>query len=291
MKKITTLLAIAFCIHANAQIITTVVGNGTQSFSGDGGQATAAAVNDAAQTAFDASGNLYFADAINSRIRKVTSAGIITTVAGNTTYGYSGDGGAATAAKINYAGGVAIDGAGNMYIADGNNYRIRKVNTAGIITTYAGTGTYGYSGDGGQATAAGIDQVGAVICDAAGNVYFNNPDYNYIRKITTAGIISTVVGNGAASFSGDGGQATAAAINNPIYMAFDAAGNLYFSDFNNSRIRKVTPAGIISTVVGNGTNGYAGDGGPATAAELSYAEGVFVDGAGNIYIGDQFNNR
>jgi len=274
-------------------IISTFAGNGTRGYSGDGGQATAAQLFDPSGVAFDASGNLYIADTQNSCIRKVSTAGIITTVAGDTTSGYSGDGGQATVAELASPTGVTVDANGNLYIVDGFN-RIRKVNTNGIISTIAGTGTTGYSGDGGPATAAELNfpEEGLVI-DLVGNLYFSDRNNNKIRIINTSGIINTFAGNNTGGgYSGDGGQATTAELSGPFGLAIDASQNIYVADVYNSRIRKIAVSGIITTVAGgNGINGYGGDGGQATDAELNQANGVALDAAGNLYIADSFNNR
>ncbi len=282
------LVQLSFGGFAQSGIITTVAGNGTTGFSGDGGSATSAQLSDIFGVAIDSAGNLYVADQGNFRIRKVTVAGVISTVAGNGTMGFSGDGGPATAAQLNAAGGVAVDLAGNLYIADEANFRIRKVDAAGVISTVAGNGTQGSSGDGGPATAAQITPYRLTV-DSSGNLYI--VDIGRIRKVTTAGVISTVAGNGTEGFSGDGGPATAAQLNSPNDVAIDAAGNLYIADGFNRRIRKVTPAGVISTVAGNGTKGFSGDGGPATAAQLYHPMGVAVDSVGNLYIADDSGQR
>ncbi len=219
--------------------------------SGDGGQATAAEIAGAYAVVCDAAGNLYIADN-NSCIRKVTTSGIISTVAGGAIAGFSGDGGDATAAELFDPTGVAIDATGNLYISDSFNSRIRKVNTLGIITTFAGNGTSGYSGDGGPATAAELMFTDEITFDAAGNLYIADYQGNRIRKVNTAGIISTVAGNGTAAYGGDGGQATAAQLNQPPGVAIDASGNLYIADNSNNRIRMVCNAadnvsGIISS--------------------------------------------
>ncbi len=283
--------------QSQAQIINTIAGTGTAGFSGDGGPATAAMIANPWMLAADYFGNVYLGSYYGttssySRIRKIDNTGIITTCAGTGTSGFSGDGGPATAAQLSYAGGVATDAAGNLYISDWGNWRIRKVNTSGIITTVAGNGTGGYSGDGGPATAASIYNYWSIASDPIGNLYIYNW-YNYrIRKIDTAGIITTIAGNGSFGVSGDGGPATAASIGSNIYgIAADAYGNVYFADFSNSRIRMINSSGIISTVAGNGATGSTGDGGPATAAQIGEPIGVAVDLAGNIIIADWNNDR
>jgi trimeric autotransporter adhesin len=275
-----------------AGIISTMAGNGTEGFSGDGGVATEAQLDDPFGVAFDSTGNLYISDARNNRIRKVTPAGIISTVAGNGNYGYSGDGSSAIAAELCEPDGLAVDSAGNLYIADTRNDRIRKVTTVGIISTVAGNGTQGFSGDGGLATAAQLNNPSSIAVDSAGNFYISDTGNNRIRKVTPAGIISTVVGNGNyGCYSGDGGPAIAARLCGPNGVAVDSAGNLYIADQGNNRIRKVTTVGIISTVAGNGTKGYSGDGGVASAAQLNNPHSVAVNSTGNLYIADAGNNR
>ncbi len=271
-------------------IISTITGNGTSGFSGDGGQATASELSYPICITLDAASNLYIADESNHRIRKVNTAGIITTVAGNGTAGFSGDGGQATAAEINAPEGVAFDIAGNFYIGDYHNYRVRMVNTSGIINTVAGNGTMGYSGDGGAATAAELNYPCGLTIDAENNIYIADLANNRVRKINTLGIINTIAGNGTQGYSGDGGQATAAELYNPAWLTFDAAGNLYISDMDNNSIRMVNSAGIISAIAGNGTAGYSGDGGAATAAELHGPQGIAFDSVGNLYFSDYGNN-
>ncbi len=296
-----------------AGIISTFAGSysgGT--YSGDGGQASVAELNNPIGLAVDASDNLYITDQGNDLIRKIVlSTGIITTVAGDTTGlspflpgvgSYGGDGGQATNAKLNNPTAIAFDVAGNLYIADAGNNLIRKVNTTGIITTVAGDTNgvtsmscggpcnTGYSGDGGIATAAKLNNPYAVACDAAGNLYISDQGNNRIRMVNTAGIITTIAGNGTGGFSGDGGQATAAEINQPYGISFDAGGNLYFSDYYTNRIRKINTSGIITTVAGNGAFGYTGDGGQATAATLNNPVAVAFDASGNLYIADAYNN-
>lgn len=291
------LLAAACFAQPVPGTINTVAGSNAQGFSGDGGPATSAALNQPPFVAIDPSGNLYIADAGNNRIRKVDGLGIITTFAGNGTAGFSGDGGPATAASLNNPIGVNFDAAGNLYIADTPNERVRKVDTAGVITTIAGNGAAGFSGDGGPATAAAFYNPVRTIADNAGNVYVADQSNHRVRRIDAAtGIITTVAGNGAGNpqngaFSGDGGPATQASLNNPTALALDAAGNLYLSDQFNQRVRKVDTNGIITTVAGNGTQGFLGDGGPATSAQLNYPGGLAIDSAGNLYINDDLNYK
>jgi sugar lactone lactonase YvrE len=272
-------------------IISTVAGNGTEGYSGNGGQATNAELARPAGVAVDASGNLFIADWENQRVRKVGTNGIITTVAGNGTAAYSGDGGPATSAELNGPWGVAVDASGNLFIADYGNERIRKVGTNGIITTVAGNGTQGYSGDGGPATHAELSLPSGVAVDGSGNLFIADFYNSRIRKVGTNGIISTVAGNGTAGYSGDGGAATRAELDFPLGVTVDASGNLFIADSSNSRIRKMGTNGIITTVAGNGTMGYSGDGGAATRAELSGPIGVAVDASGDLFIGDQYNMR
>jgi len=291
MKKLLLLISFSCALVSNAQIISTIAGNGTAAYTGDGGQAIAASLNSPRQIVLDAAGNLYFSEANNNCVRKVNSAGVITTVAGNGILGYTGDGGQATAAELTTPYGLARDAAGNLYIVDYGDNRIRKVNTNGIISTFAGTGTAGFGGDGGQATAAKLYHPAGIAIDAAGNLYIADISNQRIRKINTAGIITTVAGTGSATFGGDGGQATAASLQNAEGINIDGAGNLYIVDTNNGRVRKVNSSGIITTIAGNGTLGYSGDGGQATAAKIYNPTGVAFDAAGNLYIADGWNGR
>lgn len=220
------------------------------------------------------------------------SAQTISTLAGNGTGAYAGDGFAATAASLNYPTGVVTDAAGNVFVADLVNHCVRKIDGSGIITTVAGTGTMGSSGDGGPATAALLNAPECLAFDTSGNLYIADQGAHVVRKIDASGTISRVAGNGLAGYTGDGVQATATKLNNPGGLAFDRSNNLYIADAYNNRVRKVTPAGIISTVAGfGGANAYGGDGGPATAAQFHTCGGVAVDTAGNIFITDAFNHR
>ncbi|MBS1857401.1 MAG: hypothetical protein JST11_18680 [Acidobacteria bacterium] len=283
---------------ASAQTITTVAGNGVASYSGDGGSATQATINGAPYVATDLSGNLYIADQNNNRVRRVDANGIITTVAGTGAQGFSGDGGPAAQASLNYPTGVCTDAAGNLYINDLGNYRVRKVDTSGKITTVAGNGLQGSGGDGGPATQASMYIPIRCVVDASGNLYVTDQSGQKIRMINPAGVISTFAGTGAnagphsiGTYSGDGGPAGNAALNNPTAITVDSAGNIYFSDQYNQRIRKVDKNGIITTIAGNGTAGYSGDNGPATAAALNYPGGLVADQNGDIYVIDDLNYR
>jgi sugar lactone lactonase YvrE len=229
-------------VTTSTGLISTVAGDGTGGYSGDGGAATNAELYLPTGVALDSADNLYVADAANNRIRKVTvSTGIISTVAGNGTYGYSGDGGPATSAELNYPYAVDLSAASDIYIADSSNNRIRKVTAStGIITTVAGNGTGGYSGDGGTATKAEIYDPTGVAVDAADNIYIADAVNGRIRKVTaSSGIITTVAGNGGLGYSGDGGAATSAELCAPVDVAVDIVGNFYIADMCNERIRAV----------------------------------------------------
>jgi sugar lactone lactonase YvrE len=295
MKKITKFrltvssISLLTC-NLNAQIITTYAGTGGSGYSGDGVSATLASLSTPHAIAADAGGNLFIADALNNRIRKISPSGIISTIAGNGSLGYSGDGGPATAATLNHPFEIALDPQStNVYIGDIDNYVIRKVNASGIISTVAGTGTRGYSGDGGQATAARLNGASGVALDRLGNLYISDGGNHCIRKVSTSGIITTIAGIGTVGFGGDGGPATAARLNYPGFLFIDANKNVFVSDNGNHRVRKIDSNGIITTVVGNGSAGYSGDGGPATAAALNFTSGVDFDASGNMYIGDYSN--
>ncbi len=250
-------------------------------------------------TAFDAAGNLYYAETGNHVVRKVTSAGIITTVAGNGVQGFAGDGGLATAAELDSPAGLALDSSGDLFIADSHNHRVREVSAAtGIIATIAGTGAPGFSGDGGMATAATLDLPTALTLDASGNLYVADSNNHRVRRIAAAtGAITTVAGNGVEAFAGDNGPATAASIDSPNGLALDASRNLYIADTHNGRVRMVSAAtGVISTVAGAGVVAgnvlsFGGDNGPATAAGLALPRGLTMDAAGNLYFADSANHR
>jgi sugar lactone lactonase YvrE len=269
---------------AQGIMINTVAGYPSAGFSGDGGLATAAQFNTPSGMAIDNAGTLYVADELNNRIRKIYAGGIITTIAGSGPVGigaYGGDGGSALSARLNAPLGIAVDTFGNIYIADNQNFRIRKMNTAGIISTIGGTGVSGYTGDGGPATNAKISYVQSLTIDVYGNLFFADVGNHVVRKMTPAGIISTVAGIGMSGFSGDGGAATLAKLNTPRGVKADAAGNLYIADLGNARVRKVDVSGVISTFAGGGSGG---PGGPATAADIAGVSDIAIDPAGNVII-------
>ena len=275
--------------------IYTVAGNAaTAGYSGDGGLAVNAQLNEPNASVLDAVGNLYFTDEYNNVVRKVTVAtGVITTIAGNGTAGYSGDNGPATSAELASPTGLAIDAAGNLYVCDTTNAVVREIATNRVITTIAGDGTAGYAGDGGPATSAEMYSPSAIVIDSAGDLFVADASYAVVRKISVnTGIITAFAGNASSrGYSGDGGPAAAAALQSPEGLAIDSGGNLYIADSGNNVIRKVDAiTGVITTVAGNASlPGYTGDGGPATSAGLNYPTGVAVDSAGNIYIADAFN--
>lgn len=289
-------------VTASTGDISTAAGNGTSGYSGDGGAATSAELTTPRALAVDGSGNIYIGDSSNNVVRKVTaSTGYISTVAGNGSAGYSGDAGPATSAKLDDPAYIAVDGSGNLFIVDASNYVIREVlASTGYIYTVAGGGTLGticgaktdYLGDGCQATNAVLAQPEGVAVDGGGNLYIADCGYQVIREVSAStGIISSVVGiPDTFGFSGDGGAAGSAKLNSPFDVKVDGSGNLYFADTGNQRIRKVTAStGYISTVGGNGADGYTGDGGAATSAELNNPEYIAVDSSHNIYLTDTNN--
>jgi len=282
-----------------AGIITTVAGNGVQGFAGDNGPATAAELDSPAGLAVDAAGDLFIADSHNQRVREVAAAsGLIATIAGTGAAGFGGDGGAATAARLDLPTALALDAAGDVVVADTGNHRVRRIAAAtGAITTIAGNGMEGYSGDGGAATAAYLDSPNGVALDAVGNLYIADTHNGRVRKVSAAtGAISTVAGAGVVGgnvqvFGGDNGAATAAGLALPRGLTMDAAGNLYFADSANHRIRRISPSGTITTVAGQGTEAFAGDNAPAASASLDSPRSVAVSPTGQLTLADSGNQR
>jgi sugar lactone lactonase YvrE len=294
LAKIWLLIALSVAIPfatLNAQPITTVVGTGIGGSIGEGTAATGANLFSSNGLALDANGNLYIADSGNHRVRKVGLDGIISTVAGNGTAGFSGDGAAAKNAQLNYPVNLAFTASGDLLIADYGNHRIRRVAADGVISTIAGTGTEGSAGDGAAATAAQLNNPIGLAVGADGSVFIGDAQNHRVRKIGTGGIISTVAGNGTAGFAGDGAAATSAQLNFPGALAIDAAGNLFIADYANNRVRKLATDGVITTYAGTGTAGFTGDAGVATAAQLSGPFALAIGGNGSLLIADQNNGR
>jgi RHS repeat-associated protein len=272
-------------------IITTVVGNGIPGFSGDRGPANAAQLSDPEGAAVGPDGSLFIADTYNARIRRVGPDGVITTVAGNGTPGFRGDGGPATAAQLNGPAGVAVGPDGSLYIADSGNYRVRRVGPDGIITTLAGNGSSGFVGDGSPAAAARLTLPTGVAVGPDGSLFIADFWDHRVRRVGPDGVITTVAGNGTFGFSGDGGPATTAQLYSPWGVTVGPDGSLYVVDSLNNRIRRVGPDGVITTVAGNGTFGFSGDGGPATQARLERPNGIAVGPDGSLFIADTYNAR
>lgn len=273
--------------------INTIAGVGTYGYAGDGAQATLAELKAPYGVAVDSAGNIYISDLLNQVVRVVNAKGVINTYAGNNCcYGYFADGVPATSTSINQPVGLAVDSAGNLYIADSQDNRVRTVSPAGIINSAAG-GYSGWSdngGDGGPAVPSDLNVPLGVAVDGLGNLYIADSEDNRVRKVTPAGIITTVAGTGVAGSYGDGGPAYVAQLNRPWAVAADAVGDIYIADYNNSRIRMVNTAGIITTIAGGAGPGYTGDGGPATLAMLNFPTGLALDTNGNLYVADSSNN-
>ena len=272
-------------------IISTIAGIGEYGFSGDEKKATSAKFATVCDVTIGENGEIYFADTYNQRIRKIDLKGNISTVAGSGYPYYSGDGGSAMEAELDHPHGIALDPAGNLYIADTYNHRIRKVDKKGRISTVIGNGSPGYSGDGYSALMAQIYYPYGITLDKEGNIYIADTHNYRIRKVDKKGIITTIAGTGERGFSGDYQLATKASLGKVYKLNFDSQGNLYLADVSNHRIRKIDTRGIIYTVVGNGEYGYSGDGAPATTAKISQPYDVVVDKQSNIYFTDSFNHR
>ena len=272
-------------------MISTVAGTGDAGFSGDGGPALAAHLSRPFGVAVDPSGTLFIADTDNNRIRKVSPDGVISTIAGTGVAAFSGDNGPGVDAQLNSPRGLAVDPAGHVVIADSVNNRVRRLDGAGTITTIAGTGTAGFSGDGGPAVDAMINYPRSIAFDPAGRLVFVDTRNARVRRVDGSGVISTIVGDGVGGFGGDGGPATAAHLNVPYGVAYDRAGVLYIADSSNYRVRAVEPSGTISTVAGTGAEALSGDGGPATLAPVDYPIAVATDRAGGVDVAVRDSGR
>jgi len=289
----------------NYGTITTIAGTGTPAAAatpgdnGDGGAATKAQLGAPACVAVDAAGDVFIGDMTKNVVREVNASGTISTYAGTGTAGYAGDGKAANAAELNAPTACAVDAAGDLYVADSGNNVVRRIDAKGVITTVAGNGNFagsgkgGFSGDGGAATAAELNQPYGVAIDGAGNLYIADTVNYRVRRVNAAtGVIATIAGNGMAGYGGDGGAATSAELYNPEGLAVDGSGDVYFADQANNVVRKVDASGNISTVAGRKKEyGYAGDGGKATSADLNGPTAVALDTAGNLYISDTGDMR
>lgn len=271
-------------------IIVTIAGNGGLGSTGDGSLGTSAEIRPYGM-AVDKNKNVYISDAAYHKIRKVSAAGIMSTVAGTGVIGSAGNGGSALSAQLSAPYGMTFDEAGNLYVADGLANVVRKISPAGIISRFAGDDTAGFAGDDGAAVVAKLDSPYAVAADRKGNVYISDMINNRVRKVDAAGIITTYAGTGSHGYSGDGGLAMFAELDRPAGLATDTIGNLYIADADNDVIRMVDTAGVITTVVGNGTPGFGGDLGPVNGCNLHTPFGVAVDKYGEIYIADANNQR
>ena len=266
-------------------------GNGIAGFSGDGGAAVNASLNNPFAVAVDKNGNVFISDYRNYRIRRISPGGIISTVAGSGVNGFSGDGGPATQAQFGFVSCLAFDNNNDLLICDETNNRVRKVTPAGVVSTIAGNGKQAYSGDGGAATLAALNQPQGLLTDPAGHIYIAEFGNQTVRRIELDGTISTFAGNGTHGFSGDGGPAARAQLAQPDGLVLDSAGNLYIGDSDNSRIRMVNPAGIITTVAGSGAQGFGGDNGSPLQASFHFPNGLAMDSSGRLYVGDTGNAR
>ena len=258
---------------------------------GDGKLATDVILTLVDGIAVDREGNIYISHRSMNRIRKIGKDGIITTVAGNGEAGYSGDGGPAISATLNFPAGLCVDNDGNLFVADRNNHRVRRVDREGVITTVAGTGAPDFGGDAGPAVSAQLNFPSGLACDGEGGLFISDRSNNRIRKVGPDGIIFTYAGVGVPDFGGDFGPAIDAFLNYPFGIELDRRGNLFIADRGNNRIRKVSADGVIRTVAGDGSHFFSGDYGPAERASLAFPTDVAVDSEGNLYIADRNNNR
>lgn len=262
-------------VDHTTSVVSTVAGSGSFGFSNDGMSGNGASIADPHDVVADSAGNVYIADTLNSRVRKLDSSGVISTIAGNGTRGYAGDGGAATDAQLSLPSGLALDSKGNLYIADPGNGTVRKITATGAISTVAGKGyvVFGATpGDGGLATSAFLEMPYSLAIDSAGVLYIGDIGTSSIRRVTSDGKINTYVQNFVAQ-----------------NFAIDSAGAIYFANYRNNTVGKILPGGTQLWIAGNGISGYAGDGGIATSAQFSQPYGVAVDAAGNVYVADAAN--
>ncbi len=270
-------------------MISTVAGTGRGGYNGDNMPAMEATLLHPRGLAVDESGDLYIADAFNHRVRRVDSMGMITTVAGIGDWGFQGEGGPAVEVDLRQPTVVAGDAFDNLYIGEGLNHRVKKIDSSGTITTVAGAGDWGFEGDGGPALAASLSIPTGLAVDGYGNLFFASQEDHRIRMVNASGMITTVAGTHEAGFGGDGGLATRARLDGPLGLATDWRGNLYIADRGNHRVRMVNPAGVITTVAGTGQFASGGDGGPATEAQVGSPTDVEVDAIGNLYIAQNLN--
>ena len=280
-------------LGGEAQTISNHAGNGTEAFAGDGGDADDASLSSPLGIHGDTTGVVYFADSGNHAIRRVTAlTDSITTVAGSGgVSGYTGDGAAATSATLNTPADVFASGSGVLYIADTGNHVIRQVSAAGVITTIAGTGSAGFSGDNGVATSAQLSSPSGIFVTLGDTIYIADSGNNRIRRII-AGTITTIAGNDTAGFTGDGAPADSAQLNAPSDVVLDSDGTVYIADTNNHRIRTISRVdSTITTLAGSSTGGFSGDGDIPSNAQLAFPEAVFVDSSGNVLVADRFNQR
>jgi sugar lactone lactonase YvrE len=271
---------------SKSAVLSSVFGNGLVDYSGEGVQATAAGGSPNG-LATDKLGNVFFADSWNQRVNKVSSTGVLSTIAGNGIQGFSGDSGLATSATLKEPIYLTVDSKMNIFVADNLNRRIRKINSLGIISTLIGSNGSGYSGDGGPVSLAKMGRAYGVCADKQNNIYFADVDNCTISKIDTMGIITTIAGKGVSGFSGDGGPAIDSKIGTPRGICIDKDNNLYFVDLGNKRIRRINSSGIIETVAGGGANSVS-DSSPqlATSFQFQSPQGICVDSEGNIYVAD-----
>ena len=271
-------------------VVTTVAGTGVAGASGDGGPATSARLNLPTRVAVGPDGALYIADSGNNNIRRVAPGGTITTVAGTGIAGFSGDGGQATSAKLNNPYDVQVAGDA-LYIADRSNNRIRKVDlTSGVITTVAGTGVSGFSGDDGPATAARLADARSITVDTAGNLYIADTGNQRVREVDSSGTITTIAGTGLTGNNGDGGPATEADLHVPVDVTISSAGTLYICELNNNRVRRVQD-GFIDTFAGTGEFGFTGDGSSPIESKWNRPSASALDSLGNLWVVDRDNQR